>query len=54
MSRRGWHDDETDGFIPEMIRKYGLRDDGSVLTDFDLIEKDEGRRYPDMWKDAWN
>ncbi|OYW75584.1 MAG: hypothetical protein B7Z37_12750 [Verrucomicrobia bacterium 12-59-8] len=20
MSKRGWHDDETDGFIPEMIR----------------------------------
>ena len=53
MSKRGWHDDETDGFIPEMIKKYGLRDDGSVLTDFDLIEMDEGRWYPDMWRDAW-
>jgi hypothetical protein len=53
MSKRGWHDDETDGFIPEMIRQYGLRDDGSVLTDFDLIEMDEGRWYPDMWRDAW-
>jgi hypothetical protein len=24
-----------------------------VLTDFDLIEMDEGRWYPDMWRDAW-
>jgi hypothetical protein len=53
MSKRGWHDDETDGFIPEMIKKHGLRHDGSVLTDFDLIEMDEGRWYPDMWRDAW-
>jgi hypothetical protein len=30
-----------------------LRNDGSVLTDFDLIEMDEGRWYPDMWRDAW-
>lgn len=53
MSKRGWRDDETDGFIPEMIKEYGLRDDGSVLTDFDLIEMDEGRWYPEMWRDAW-
>jgi len=53
MSKRGWHDDETDGFIPEMIKQYGLRDDGNVLTDFDLIEMDEGRWYRDMWRDAW-
>ena len=53
MSKRGWHDDETDGFIPDMIKQYGLKDDGSVLTDFDLIEMDEGRWYPDMWRDAW-
>jgi hypothetical protein len=53
MSKRGWHDDETDEFIPEMIREYGLPDDGRVLTDFDLIEMDEGRWYPDMWRDAW-
>ncbi|MEQ1841310.1 MAG: DUF5069 domain-containing protein [Verrucomicrobiales bacterium] len=49
MSKRGWHDE----FIPEMIKHYGLKDDGSVLTDFDLIEMDEGRWYPDMWRDAW-
>ena len=53
MSKRGWHDDESDGFIPEMIRQYGLKDDGSVRTDFDLIEMDEGRWYPHMWRDAW-
>src|SRR5437870_5669333 len=22
MSKRGWRDDETDGFIPEMIKEY--------------------------------
>src|SRR6187399_1508768 len=53
MSKRGWRDDETDGFIPEMIRQYGLKDDGSVVTDFDLIEMDEGRWQPDQWREAW-
>lgn len=53
MSKRGWRDDETDEFIPEMIKEYGLPDDGKVITDFDLIEMDEGRWYPDMWRDAW-
>jgi len=53
MSKRGWHDDETAEFIPEMIKHYGLPDNGTVLTDFDLIEMDEGRWYPDMWRDAW-
>lgn len=53
MSKRGWRDDETDEFIPEMIRQYGFPSDGRILTDFDLIEMDEGRWYPDMWRDAW-
>jgi hypothetical protein len=53
MSKRGWRDDETDGFIPAMIKKYGVPDNGSVVTDFDLIEMDEGRWYPEMWRDAW-
>jgi hypothetical protein len=53
MSKRGWRDDETDSYIPEMIRQFGLKDDGSVVTDFDLIEMDEGRWYPDMWREAW-
>ncbi|HEY5892047.1 MAG TPA: DUF5069 domain-containing protein [Chthoniobacterales bacterium] len=53
MSKRGWRDDETDGFIPEMIAQLGFEDDGNLLTDFDLIERDEGRWYPDMWRDAW-
>lgn len=53
MSKRGWRDDETDHFIPETIRAYGLKDNGQLLTDFDLIEMDEGRWYPDMWRDAW-
>lgn len=53
MSKRGWHDDETDGFIPDMIKHYGLKDDGKVRTDFDLIEMDEGRWRPEMWREAW-
>jgi hypothetical protein len=53
ISKRGWHDDESDGFLAEMIKKHGLRDDGGVLTYFELIEMDEGRWYPDMWRDAW-
>lgn len=53
MSKRGWRDDETDGFIPATIKQYGLTDNGSMLTDFDLIEMDEGRWYPEMWRDAW-
>ena len=53
MSKRGWHDDETDTFIPDMIKQYGLKDDGSVLTDFDLIEIDEGRWYPEQWREGW-
>ena len=53
MSKRGWRDDETDEFIPAMIKEYGLADDGRVLTDFELIEVDEERWYPEMWRDAW-
>ncbi len=53
MSKRGWHDDETDEFIPAMIREYGLPDDGRVITDFDLIEVDEGRWHEDQWREAW-
>jgi hypothetical protein len=53
MSKRGWRDDETDEFIPQSIKDYGVPDDGRVVTDFDLIEVDEGRWYPDMWRDAW-
>jgi hypothetical protein len=53
MSKRGWRDDETDEFIPAMIREYGVPDDGRVLTDFDLIEMDEGRWTPDQWRKAW-
>lgn len=53
MSKRGWRDDETDGFIPDMIKQYGFPDDGKVITDFDLIEMDEGRWQPDQWRTAW-
>jgi hypothetical protein len=24
-----------------------------VVTGFDLIEMDEGRWYPEMWRNAW-
>jgi len=53
MSKRGWRDDETAEYMPESIKSYGVPDDGSILTDFDLIEMDEGRWYPEMWRDAW-
>ena len=53
MSKRGWRDDETDEFIPDLVRQYGLPNDGTILTDFDVIEADEGRWYPDQWRDAW-
>lgn len=53
MSKRGWRDDETAEYIPAMIREYGFPEDGSVITDFDLIEMDEGRWYPEMWREAW-
>ena len=53
MSKRGWRDDETDEFIPEAIKRYRLKDNGQLITDFDLIEMDEGRWYPEMWRDAW-
>ncbi|WP_193213267.1 DUF5069 domain-containing protein [Luteolibacter marinus] len=53
MSKRGWRDDETDVFIPAAIKEYGLPDDGRLLTDFDIIEMDEGRWHPGLWKEAW-
>src|SRR5437588_6416109 len=33
MSKRGWRDDETVGFIPGMIKPYGGKDDGSAIPD---------------------
>ena len=55
MSKRGWRDDETDDYIPSLIQEYGIDDNDAphVITDFDAIEIDEGRWYPDMWRDAW-
>jgi len=53
MSKRGWRDDETAEYLPAKIKEYGLPEDGSVVTDFDLIEREEGRWYPEMWRDAW-
>ena len=53
MSKRGWRDDQTDGYIPSRIKEYGLEDGAKVITGFDLIEMDEGRWYPDQWRDAW-
>ena len=53
MSKLGWRDDETDEFIPSQIGNYGLAEDCGAVTDFDLIEMDEGRWYPDQWREAW-
>jgi gluconokinase len=55
MSKRGWRDDETDQFIPEAIQRYHIppQHAPNVVTDFDLIEIDEGRWHPDMWREAW-
>ncbi len=53
MSKRGWRDDETDTYIPAMIKEIGLPADGTVRTDFDMIEMDEGRWSPDQWRAAW-
>jgi len=53
MSKRGWRDDETDEFIPDLIKRYGVKESEALLTDFDVIEMDEERWYPDMWRDAW-
>ena len=53
MSKRGWRDDETDEWLPSTIKDYGLPNDGRILTDFELIEVDEERWQPEMWRDAW-
>ena len=53
MSKRGWRDDETDEFIPNLIKSYGIENGAECITDFDAIEMDEGRWYRDQWRDAW-
>ena len=53
MSKRGWRDDETETFIPELIKSYGVEPNPDLVTDFDIIEMDEGRYYPNQWRDAW-
>lgn len=53
MSKRGWRDDETEEFVPDLVKRYGLPQDGSIVTDFDVIEADEGRWRPEQWKDGW-
>ena len=53
MSKRGWRDDESDDFIPSLKREYGFPDDDRVVTDFDVIEVDEGRPA-DAWRRAWD
>lgn len=52
MSKRGWRDDETDEYIPAMKREYGFADDESIVTDFDVIDADEGRPSG-RWRQAW-
>ena len=41
-------------FIPELIKSYGLEPDPKLVTDFDIIEMDEGRWHPDQWRNAWS
>jgi hypothetical protein len=53
MSKRGWRDDETAEYIPSKLKEYGFLEDGSVVTDFDLIEMDEGRWHPGLWREGW-
>lgn len=53
MSKRGWRDDETREFIPNLIESYGVKPDKRLVTDFDVIEMEEGRWYPEQWQDAW-
>ena len=53
MSKRGWRDDETDGYIPATKQEYGFADDARIVTDFDVIEADEGRPV-DVWRQAWS
>ena len=53
MSKRGWRDDETKDFIPNLIESYGVKPNDRLVTDFDVIEMDEGRWYPEQWRDAW-
>jgi hypothetical protein len=53
MSKRGWRDDETREFIPALMVSYGVKPDERLVTDFDVIEMDEGRWYPNQWQDAW-
>ncbi len=53
MSKRGWRDDETDGYIPAKKQAYGFADDAGIVTDFDVIEADEGRPV-DVWRHAWS
>jgi hypothetical protein len=53
MSKRGWRDDETREFIPALMVSYGVTPDERLVTDFDVIEMDEGRWYPNQWQDAW-
>lgn len=53
ISKRGWRDDETREFIPALMESYGVTADPRLVTDFDVIEMDEGRWYPEQWQDAW-
>lgn len=54
MSKRGWRDDETEEFIPALMESYRVNPDPRLLTDFDIIEMDEGRYHPNQWREAWS
>ena len=51
MSKRGWRDDETHSYIPKLKGDYGFADNEQIVTDFDVIEADEGRPT-DVWRRA--
>lgn len=52
MSKRGWRDDETDEYIPGLKAEYGFSDREDIVTDFDVIDADEGRPAG-AWRQAW-
>ena len=53
MSKRGLRDDETQSYIPKLKGDYGFAENDRIVTDFDVIEADEGRPT-DVWRRAWD
>ena len=54
MSKRGWRDDETDEFIPEMIKEHGLKESVSRPSQRKTVTDSNPRqvgkpRWPVKW-----